>query len=50
MFFIRKRGEENLPKFITIALSRELSGLSLAEIAETFKISSYKTVRTACFR
>lgn len=50
MLFERKRGEENLPKFITIALSRELSGLSLAEIAETFKMSSYKTVGTTCFR
>tara|TARA_B100000315_G_scaffold157259_1_gene145864 strand:- start:27 stop:263 length:237 start_codon:yes stop_codon:yes gene_type:complete len=50
MLFVRKRGEENLPKFITAALSRELSGLSLTEIAETFKMSFYKTVGTACFR
>jgi len=33
-----------------VPYQRELSGLSLTEIAETFKMSSYKSVGTACFR
>ena len=45
-----ERYSEDITVFITIVLSRELSGLGLTEIAETFKIPSYKTVGTACFR
>ncbi len=33
-----------------ITLARELSGLRMPEIAEHYKIASYRTVGTICFR
>jgi len=50
LFFIRKRGEENIPKSFAISLSRELSGLSLPKLAEIYKTPSYKTIATIYFR
>lgn len=50
VLFEKKRGEENIPRYFAIALSRELSGLSLPELAEKFYISSYKTVATNHYR
>lgn len=45
-----KRGEENIPRFFAIALSRELSGLRMPEIASKYKIPTYRTVGTICYR
>ena len=45
-----KRGEENMARFFAITLARELSGLRMPEIAERYKITSYRTVGTICFR
>ena len=45
-----KRGEENIPRQLAISLSRELSGLRMPEIAERYKIGSYRTVGTICYR
>lgn len=45
-----KRGEENPARLTAILLARELSGLRLSEIAQTFGIKSYRTVASNCFR
>lgn len=45
-----KRGERNLPRLTALSLTRELSGLKLSEIADFFKIKSYRTVGTGCYR
>lgn len=45
-----KRGEENIPRLLAITLSRELSGLGFPDIARMYKISSYRTVGTSCYR
>jgi REP element-mobilizing transposase RayT len=45
-----KRGEENIARLFAITLARELSGLRMPEIAEHYKIASYRTVGTICFR
>ncbi|MFQ5964032.1 MAG: hypothetical protein ACE5KZ_07095 [Candidatus Scalinduaceae bacterium] len=45
-----KRGEENMARFFAITLARELSGFRMSEIAERYKIASYRTVGTICFR
>lgn len=50
VLFEKRRGEENIPRYFAIALSRELSGLSLPELAEKFNIMSYKTVATNHYR
>lgn len=44
------RGNENMPRQIALALSKELSGLSLSEIAKLYKIKSYKTLASHCHR
>ena len=38
------RGRRNKPRSVAIALARELSGLGLQEIADYYKLGSYKTV------
>ncbi len=44
------RGEYNKPRTLALALSRELSGLKLQEVARAFKMRSYKTVSSSCQR
>ena len=43
-FCLSKRGEHNRPRTLAVALARELSGLSLGELAKQFKVGSYKTI------
>ena len=50
VLFIQKRGKENLPRFFAVSLARELSGLSLTEIADKYKSISYKTIASNQFR
>lgn len=45
-----KRGEPNPARMMALSLTRQLSGLTLPEVAQAFQIKSYKTVGTACFR
>ncbi len=45
-----KRGERNTARLAALSLTRELSGLRLAEIAEIFSIRSYRTVGVGCHR
>ena len=45
-----KRGEANPARFMALCLTQELSGLTQPEIADLFKIKSYRTVGTACYR
>ncbi len=47
--FQTKRGVVNVPRLLAISLIRELSGLSFPEIAEKYKIKSYKTVASSNF-
>ncbi|MFQ5451024.1 MAG: transposase [Nitrospinaceae bacterium] len=44
--FQGRRGRKNLPRQMAVSLSRELSGLNLREIAESYGIKSYKTVES----
>jgi REP element-mobilizing transposase RayT len=39
-----ERGKHNRPRSVAIALARELSGLGLQEMANHYKLGSYKTV------
>ncbi len=48
--FPSSRGEENIQRHIAVSLSRELSGLSFSLIANRYKISSYRTVGSLCYR
>lgn len=50
MLFQTRRGVMNVPRLFAISLSRELSGLSFPEIAQRYKIKSYKTVSSSNFR
>ena len=45
-----RRGQNNIPRQMAVLLSRDLSGLRLSELAETYKINTYKTVGTLCYR
>ncbi|MDP3920777.1 MAG: transposase [Candidatus Omnitrophota bacterium] len=45
-----RRGKENLPRQMAIALARELSGMTHRQIADFFNINSYKTVNKHCDR
>ena len=45
-----QRGKENIPRFMALSLSRDLSGLRLKEIAYYYRINSYKTVSMSCHR
>lgn len=44
MLCLSKRGEHNRPRTMAVALARELSGLSLGELAKQFRVGSYKTI------
>ncbi len=48
--YTSKRGEENIPRNMAISLSRELSGFQFPGIAKKYKISTYRTVGTICYR
>ncbi|GJQ58884.1 MAG: hypothetical protein SCALA701_16850 [Candidatus Scalindua sp.] len=48
--YTSKRGEENIPRNMAISLSRELSGLQLSKIAKRYKMPTYRTVGTICYR
>ena len=48
--FTSKRGQSNMARLLALSLTRELSGLRLSEIAKLFKIKSYRTVGTHCYR
>lgn len=45
-----RRGQNNIPRQMAVLLSRDLSGLRLSELADTYKIKTYKTVGTLCYR
>lgn len=45
-----RKGKENLARLMAICLSRELSGFHFPEIAKRYKMLSYRTVGTACYR
>ena len=45
-----RRGEPNPARFAVIYLIQELSGLTQPEIAKLFKIPSYRSIGTACYR
>lgn len=45
-----QRGKENIPRFMALSLAHDLSGLRLKEIADHYRINSYKTVSMACHR
>lgn len=45
-----KRGQTNYARLAAVSLTRDLSGLKLSEIAQIFKMSSYKSVGTSCYR
>jgi REP element-mobilizing transposase RayT len=44
------RGQNNIPRQMAVLLSRDLSGLRLSELADAYKINTYKTVGTLCYR
>ena len=50
VIYLSRRGCVNYPRFAALYLSRELSGLTLTQIAGLFKISTYRTVGTSCYR
>ena len=45
-----RRGQTNLPRLIAVALTRELSGLRLGQIASLFKLRTYKNASMCCYR
>lgn len=45
-----RRGETNYARLAAVTLTRELSGLRLSEIAEIFRMNSYKSVGSSCYR
>lgn len=45
-----RRGQTNYARLAAVALTRELSGLKLSEIAQFYKMNSYKSVGTTCYR
>ena len=48
--FNSKRGRWNHPKLIALLLTKELSGLTLKQIAGLFHLKSYETVAGSCAR
>ena len=50
LLYHSRRGEYNKPRLMAITLTRDLSGLTLPEIAPIFRMNSYKTVGSACHR
>lgn len=47
---LSKRGTTNHARLVAVALTRDLSGLKLSEIAQIFRMDSYKSVGTSCYR
>ena len=45
-----RRGETNYARLAAVSLTRELSGLRLSEIAQIFRMNSYKSVGSSCYR
>ncbi len=45
-----RRGETNDARLAAVTLTRELSGLRLSEIAQIFRMNSYKSVGSSCYR
>lgn len=45
-----RRGETNTARLAAVGLTRELSGLRLSEIARIFRMNSYKSVSSSCYR
>ena len=45
-----RRGGENIPRLMAILLTRELSGFPFPFIAKLYKINSYRTVGSNCYR
>lgn len=45
-----RRGERNIPRQMALLLSRELSGLSYAELAKAYKARTSKAVATSVYR
>ena len=45
-----RRGKENVPKKIALALAREESGMTLSQLAEIFGLRTYRTVAAHCYR
>lgn len=45
-----RRGEENIPRKMAICLARELSGLTLSELAQAYGGNSYRPIATGCYR
>jgi REP-associated tyrosine transposase len=45
-----RRGQNNIPRQMAVLLSRDLSGLRLSELADAYRIKTYKTVGTLCYR
>jgi REP element-mobilizing transposase RayT len=48
--YLSRRGEPNHARLVAVSLTRNLSGLKLSEIAEIFKMGSYKSVGASCYR
>lgn len=48
--YLSKRGETNYARLAAVALTRDLSGLKLSEIAQIFRMHSYKSVGSSCYR
>ena len=48
--YVSRRGEQNHARLIAVSLTRDLSGLKLSEIAQIFRMNSYKSVGTSCYR
>lgn len=50
VLFQSKRGQTNLPRLVAISLTWELSGYKLSQIAELFKLNSYKNTAMSVYR
>lgn len=50
LLYLSKRGELHPARLTALAISRELSGLRLSEIADIFRVKSYRTIASSCYR
>ena len=48
--FESDRGQANIPRGMAVALAREFSGLTLAELADAYEAKTYQTIASVCFR
>lgn len=48
--FETRRGKKNVPRLMALSLARELTGLSLRELAWEYQAKNYRTVATSCYR